>query len=420
MDIVLTNGRLFDGNDVIDCATVIVRDGKILAVIDTEDKKHAKLKELTHLQDRKCYDLQGQTIIPGFIDSHVHVDLHGMANTYDENLVEDKLRAIRAAQEMHQTLKSGITTVRSVGSVNWIDLSVKEAIEQGFLEGPRMLTSGKILCITAPGSEYFDGLYQEVNGYDAFKEAAREQLKKGADLLKIMATGAIMNPGGVAGAEQPDIEEIRAVVEEAEKLNKHVAAHAHGAQGIKNAIEAGVHTIEHGTFADEASHQMMIDHGVYLVPTLSPDYFMSEKGEEGGVAPFMVEKLKHKKETRKKNLKKAIARGVKVAIGSDAGTPYNYHGNNAREMWLMVEEGMMTPKEAIESGTRVSAEACGLDNKLGTLEAGKVADLLVINGDPLQDINLILDSKHMSMIMKDGAFVKDAETLVAEPARKAQ
>ncbi len=420
MDLVLTNGRLFDGHEVFENATVIVRDGKIFRVIDEDEKSQSNIKEISYKQDRKYYDLKGQTIIPGLIDSHVHVDLHGMADTYDENLVEDKLRAIRAAQEMQQTLMSGITMVRSVGSVNWIDLSVKEAIEQGFIEGPRMLTSGKILCITAPGSEYFNGLYQEANGYDGFKEAARDQLKRGADLLKIMATGAIMNPGGVAGAEQPDVDEIRAVVEEAEKLNKKVAAHAHGAQGIKNAIEAGVHTIEHGTFADDESHQMMINHGVYLIPTLAPDYFMSVNGEEGGVAPFMIEKLKHKKEVRKKNLKKAIQRGVKIAIGSDAGTPYNFHGNNAREMWLMVEEGMMTPKEAIASGTRISAEACGLIDQLGTLEMGKMADLVVVNGNPLEDIGLLLEKQNMNLIMKAGQVVKEMVTPEVELTKEAQ
>ncbi|ACB86321.1 metal-dependent hydrolase family protein [Natranaerobius thermophilus] len=402
-NIIFENVKLFDGEKIIENATIVIKDGLIADVLDKDEAIQDDQAEFTG----QVYNLKGRTLLPGFIDAHTHLDLHGMADTYDENLVEDKLRAIRAAKEMETTLQAGFTTIRNLGSVNGIDISVKAAVEQGIINGPRILTSGKILCITAPGSEYFNGLYEEVNGYDAFKEAAREQLKLGADVLKIMATGAIMNPGGVAGAVQPDVDEIKAVVEEGDKLNKKVASHAHGAEGIKNSIKAGVHTIEHGTFADEEALEMMLQHNIYYVPTLAPDYFMTEYGKEGGVAPFMVEKLKHKKEARIKTLRKAVEMGIKVASGSDAGTPYNFQGNNAREMALMVEYGIMSSQEALKTGTKIAAKACGLEGEVGQIKQGMEADLIVIDGNPVEEINLITDTKNIQLIMKSGKIVKD-------------
>ncbi len=405
---VLVNGRLFDGNETVvkQNAALLIEGGKIAEIeIELADE------DLRHLMDKwsaeEVYDLDGSLVMPGLIDSHIHLDMHGMADTYDENLIEDKLRSIRAAKEMEKTLFSGVTTVRNCGSVNWIDITVKEAVEKEIIAGPRILTSGKIICITSAGTEYFDGLYREADGYDGFKEAAREQLKMGADLLKIMATGAIMNPGGVPGATQPDIEEIKAVVEEANKLDKKVAAHAHGAEGMKNAINAGVDTIEHGTFADDEAHRMMIEHDIYLVPTLAPDYYMARHGKAGGVAPFMIEKLKEKRISRIKALHRAVESGVKIAVGSDAGTPYNYHMNNPNELMVLVKEGIMGPGRALVCATRNSSRACGLDKEVGTLEEGKLADLIVVKGNPLEQIEDITSEENIVLVMKEGNVYKN-------------
>ncbi len=406
--VMFKNARLFDGREtgLKENAALLVEKGKIAGL-----QWGLNEEEMLNLENKwgagKVYNVEGKILMPGLIDSHIHLDMKGLADTYEENLVEDKLRSVRAAKEMENTLMAGITTVRNCGSVNWIDVTVKEAVGRGFIPGPRILTSGKIICITSAGTEYFDGLYREADGYDGFKEAAREQLKMGVDLLKIMATGAIMNPGGVPAATQPDIEEIQAVVEEAEKLNKKVAAHAHGAEGIKNAVIAGVDTIEHGTFADEEAHRMMIEHGVYLVPTLAPDYFMALHGLEGGVAPFMIKKLKEKRVSRLEALHRAVESGVKIAAGSDAGTPYNYHGKNASELIVMVEEGIMSPAQALICATRCSAEACGLLEKTGTVEEGKCADLIVVEGDPFSDIKEITEEENMVLVMKEGAVYKD-------------
>jgi len=338
------------------------------------------------------------------------MDLHGMANTYEENLVEDNLRSIRAALEMEVTLKAGFTTVRNVGSVNGIDFSVKKAVEDGLVKGPRILTSGKILSITCSGTEYFNNLYRVCDGYDEFKKAAREQLKKGADLLKVMATGAIMNPGGVPGAEQPDVRELEAVVEEAGKLGKKIAAHAHGSQGIKNSVQAGVDTIEHGTYADEEAVTMMADKKVYLVPTLAVGHLMRKYGREAGVPRFMLVKAEEGHLFRLNAVKNSIRCGVKIAMGTDAGTPYNYHGKNAYEMVVYVQEGLMTPAEAIISSTKHAAEACGLGEDIGTIEKGKLADLIVVDGDPLENIEILCDANRIITVFKEGLLVKDLET----------
>ena len=265
------------------------------------------------------YDMSGKTIIPGLIDCHIHMDLHGFADTFDENLVEEKLRTIRTAKEMEKTLARGITTVRNAGSTNHIDFAVKQAIQEGLCTGPTVLTSGKIISMTTSGNDYFWGLYREADGPDEVRKAAREQLKAGADFLKIMATGAVMNPGEVPGAAQFSREEIAVVVEEAEKGGFTVAAHAHGAEGIRNAIRSGARTIEHGTLMDEAAIDLFLEHDVFLIPTYVVGHCMRSKSSE--IAPFMREKIETMKSRFKEMLSVAIDRGVKIAFGTDAGTP---------------------------------------------------------------------------------------------------
>lgn len=348
-------------------------------------------------------DLSGNTIIPGLIDAHIHMDLHGMGNTYEENLVEDKLRTIRALKEMQDTLKNGITTVRNVGSVNYIDFAVKEAIESGLFAGPRIITCGKIISMTAAGNDYFLGMYREADGCDEVRKAAREQIKAGADCLKLMATGAYMNPGGVPGAPQLSRAEMAVVVEEAAKLGLRVAAHAHGKEGIINAIEAGVNTIEHGTFMDDEVIALMIERGIYLVPTYVVGYLMEKYGTENSIPEFMVEKNRKSSEQFSENLHKAIKAGVLTAFGTDAGTNYNYHGNNALELVLLVEHGFMNPLQAIKSGTLVSAEALGISAETGTLENGKTADIVVVGGSLQENLQPLLEN--IEMVYKRGVKV---------------
>lgn len=362
--------------------------------------------EVTVPQGAEVVDCAGKHILPGLIDAHVHLDLHGMSDTSHESLVEDKLRAIRASVEMANTLRSGITTVRNAGSTNYIDVAVKKAVEQGFSVGPRILASGRIICMLTAGNEYFPGLYREADGVDENRRAAREQLKEGADYLKVMATGAIMNPGGVPGVPHLNVEEIEAVVEEATKYGTHTAAHAHGAEGIKNAIRAGVRTIEHGTLADDEALTMMADRGIYLTSTLSSNFWMLSASRGNGIPQFMLEKAQEISRIRRETLSRAIAMGVPVVMGTDAGTPDNFHGKNAMELVRYVQEGLMSEMEAIRASTRTAAEALDQGDRIGTLEPGKQADLLVLETDPLRDIECLVRLESFAAIFKAGRMVQ--------------
>ncbi len=396
---VLEGAAFFDGqSEIIDDAVLVFKGPRIHAVgrrteVDIPD-------QATH------FDLTGQFIIPGLIDTHIHLDLHGLPDTYHESLIEDKLRTIRAAVEMGNTVRAGITTVRNAGSTNFIDIAVRKAVEEGLVVGPRILASGKIICMMTAGNEYFKGLYHEADGVDENRKAAREQLKEGADYLKVMATGAIMNPGGVPGAPHLNVEEIRAVVEEGEKSGKHTAAHAHGAEGIKNAVRAGVRTIEHGTLADEEALKMMADQGIFLTSTLSSNFWMLNAHSKNGIPQFMFDKAEEVASIRRKNLRRALQMGVQVVMGTDAGTPYNYHGKNAMELTQYVQEGIMNEKEAIIASTRTAADAIGMLDSLGTLEKGKYADCLVLNKNPLKDITCLQDLDALTLIFKEGALIR--------------
>ncbi|MCF8029067.1 MAG: amidohydrolase family protein [Desulfobacteraceae bacterium] len=396
MDTILEGMTLIDGLGNCIPEAAVAFDGERIAEV-------GKKGEIQVPPEAVRYDLTGKFVLPGLVDAHVHLDMHGMADTYHESLVEDKLRTIRAAREMANTLRAGITTVRNAGSVNCIDIAVKQAVAEELLVGPRILASGRIICMLSAGSEYFRGLYREADGVEENRRAAREQLKEGADVLKVMATGAVMNPGGIPGAAQLDTDEMRAVVNEGEKAGKHTAAHAHGARGIKNAVRAGVRTIEHGTLADAEALKMMADNSVYLISTLSSNYWMrNHAGQSLDIPKFMSDKADEIARIRRENLHRAIAAGVCVVMGTDAGTPYNFHGKNATELVQYVSIGLMNEMDAIIAATRNAAHAIGMADEIGTIEAGKYADCLVLNKNPLHDIKCLDSLETISAVFKGG------------------
>jgi imidazolonepropionase-like amidohydrolase len=398
MHTLFKNATIFDPRDgrFLENAALLVNDDVIEAM--------EEVQKVDCPPNAEVVDLSGKWIIPGLLDCHVHLDMHGMADTYQENLVEDKLRTLRVACEAEATLKAGFTTVRNIGTVNGIDFALKAGIEAGYCRGPRLITAGRIISMTCSGTEYFDGMYRIADGPDECRRAAREQLKQGADFLKLMATGAVMNPGGVPGASQLEVDEMQAVVEEGLKLGKHTAAHAHGAQGIKKAVAAGVRTIEHGTMADEDALVAMAEADAFLVPTMMLHTLFEDHAEK--VPEFMLRKSRIMEDAYKGIVLRAKELGVEIAMGTDAGTNFNYHGNNAAEIVYLVENEIMRPSEALTCATLSAARAIQMDHQVGSLESGKLADFVVLTANPLADISVLAEKDKIEAVYKGGELIR--------------
>lgn len=401
--IVFKHGRVIDGYQdkplqdglvIIDNGT-IVYSGKMDEVI------------LEHYQDAQVIDLSGKTIMPGMIDAHVHLTLAGEPSYLHTLIMEDaKLTVIKGIERAKNALNAGFTTIRCLGEKGQIDVYIKKAIEEGVIVGPNILASGKAITITGghgdmfPGDIEIDGIATIVDGEDAVRTATRKQLKLGVDNIKLMATGGGMSPGD-ARISQLTIAEMRVAIEEAEKYGKLTAAHAIGEEGINNALEAGVRTLEHGTYISDKGIEIIQRTGAYLVPTLAA-FKTLKYGKEGGVPEYHLKKVQAFKDAHFINLRKALDAGVKVITGTDAGTPFNLHGENAYELECLVEAGM-TPMEAIHAATRVAAEALKLEDK-GMLKEGYIADLIVIDGNPLDDITILQHGK-VEQVYKQGELV---------------
>ena len=344
-------------------------------------------------------DLGGMTLLPGFFDCHVHLRSDGLADPRSQVLSDtDALCALRSARNARRTIEAGITTIRDCGSTNFVDMSVRKAVQQGLFPGPRMVLSGKIICMTG-GHGWNVG--HQADGPDDVRKAAREQLRAGADNVKMIATGGILTPGTEIGSAQLTLDELRAGVEEAKKAGAISAAHAHGATGIKNAVRAGIDSIEHGYFLDEEGIELMLDAGTYLVATSAAVRNVAARGVEDGLLPDVHRKACEAVDRHVESFGKAYRAGVKLAMGTDSGVPFTRHGRNLEELAHLVEMGL-SPMEAIEVSTLGSARLLRLDDRLGSIEEGKLADLVVLDGDPLADISLLQEADRIKWVIKDG------------------
>ncbi|OGW68303.1 MAG: hypothetical protein A3H49_04675 [Nitrospirae bacterium RIFCSPLOWO2_02_FULL_62_14] len=375
-------------------ATVIVKGERIAAV------GHAG--QLAAPRGAVRIDGRGLTLLPGLMDCHVHLCLGGDADVVQTVQQDDPaLTLLKAVRYARRTVEAGFTTVRDVGFRDHSIFQLKLAIESGLLPGPRIAAAGRVICMTH-GHASFIG--QEADGPDAVVAAVRAQLDAGAEVIKFIASGGVLTPGTSPDSAQMTPEELSAGMTAARRAGCRVAAHAHSAQGMKNAIRAGAHSIEHATLMDEEAASLMKTHGAVMVPTLSALATTAGCGLACGVPETAVAKAKAMVSRHKSSFKLARRAGIAIAMGTDAGTPFNHHGENAQELVRMVALGM-TPMEAIVSSTSVAARLIGIDDRVGTIEPGKLADLVLVRGNPLSRITLLQDRERIVGVMQAGKFV---------------
>ena len=381
---------LFKGAVIIDGTGAAARKADLLI----EGEKILEIGnasgESAMAENARLVDLSGKIIMPGMINSHVHICLDGDSpDPFGVVAAESSnTTAIRSVSNIKKLLRSGVTWFRDMGGRDYADLDLRNARSQGLVEGPRFIAAGKLLAMTG-GHGWSIG--RECDGVDEVRKAAREQLKAGADFIKIMATGGILTPGVDPGAPQLGFEEIQAAVQEANKAGKKTAAHAQGSVGIMNAVRAGIDSIEHGIFLTEEIIEEMLKKGTYLVPTLTAPHAIYKGGIEAGIPSYAVEKTGKILQTHMDSFIMAYKAGVNIAMGTDAGTPLNKMEMTAYELELMTDLGM-TPMDAIVSATRNSSRLLGIDAQYGTMEKGKFADFLVLDADPLSDIKALQNS----------------------------
>jgi len=396
MSIILRDAQIIDGcGDAQARGFVVIEKNQIVEV----GKGPGPSKKNGH----EAIDLDGRCLLPGMIDCHVHLCIDGSADPM-QSLQKDSATMItlKAARQARLTLLGGVTTVRDLGSANGISGSLRDAINLGVVTGPRVVTTNQAVCITGGQGWQFS---RQADGPDDVRRAVREQIRAGADAIKMMATGGVITPGVEPGSPQFTLEELKAGAEEAHKAGRKIAAHAQGNEGIKNSLRAGFDTIEHGIYLDDEAIALLLEKKAVLVPTLSAPFNIMEKGEKSGIPSFIIEKTRRVKDAHVASIKKAHKAGVPIASGADSGTPFNLHGENLRELELLVGIGL-SPMEAIVSATRIAAETLGLGSRLGTLQPGKLADLIVVEGDPLEDIAVLQRKDKMVAVMKDGQFHK--------------
>lgn len=401
-------GRLIDAvtDQVRTNVSVIIENGRIREV------KEGKAA----IPGAEIIDLSDSTVMPGLIDCHTHLTFQLEKGRTLRDLVLSRKAdlAIAATAYARRTLLAGFTTVRDVGAPDFIDVSLRDAIRAGTIPGPRMYVATYLLTITGGHGDFSSGLREEllpepdfrrgiVNSPEDGVRAVRYMIKYGADHIKIVSTGGVLSLGDTQAGEQFTLAEMRSIVETAHMLDRKVEAHAHGATGIKNALRAGVDSIEHATYLDDEAIALFKEHGAYLVPTISAGKWTEAKAKEPGYYPPVIAAKAMGLGTLIQNaFAKAYHQDVKVAFGTDAGV--YPHGDNAREFQYMVEAGM-SPMEAILTATRHAANLLGQSTNVGTVQPGCYADLVAVKGDPLADIKLL---QNISFVMKEGKIYKRA------------
>ena len=413
--VVLTGAVIIDGlgGPPRHGCSVVVTGGRIVDVLPD-----ARLSG-----DLARLDLSGMTLLPGLIDAHVHLLGQRTMDNRDMTFVGEGLRAARATADLQRLLHAGITTVRDCGS--YTALALKQAVDEGSVSGPRVVACGRFIERTggADDAPYMPLAWAQeagpwgprlADGPADVRKAVREQLRAGADWIKTCTTGAVTTQE----SSRPDLlewsdEELLALVDEAHRLGAHVAVHAHAVAGIRHALDARVDSIEHGTYLDDETARRMTDRGTFLVPTHFVLNQLVERGAEFGTPPWVLAKAAEVMKVRQGAFEAALRHGVPMAMGTDCGgQDLLPHGANAAELKLLVRGGMST-SEAIVAGTSGAARCIGLEREIGSIEVGKTADLIAVEGDPLQDITLL---QRVAFVMKGGQVVRGLPTAATQPA----
>jgi imidazolonepropionase-like amidohydrolase len=412
-------GHLFDAT------SDKLRDDVVLVVVGDRITKVAAASEVTIPAGATVVDLSKDWVLPGLIDCHTH--LEARADQYDPiNEVRETpfMGGFNGVVNANKTLQAGFTSVRDVGSQPFFAVDLRKAIDSGFIPGPRVVASGPGISITG-GHGDMNGFapavsnmmypaekdYAIADGPEEVRKVVREQIKYGVDVIKILATGGVLSAGDKPGAEQFTYEELKIAADEAHHAGRKIAAHAHGTQGIKDAVRAGIDSIEHGSLIDAEGIALMKQHGTYLDADIYNDDYILGKAGDFGLPKEMIDKEKALGQLQRENFAKAVAAGVKIAFGTDAGV--YPHGDNAKQFHYMVKFGM-TPAGAIRAATSSAADLIDRSASVGTLEAGKYADLIAVTASPLEHVEVL---EHVSFVMKGGKVYKD-ELTASAPAAK--
>lgn len=409
---VIHAGKLINGQDgkVYNEMTIVVEDGKVKTIEDgyADPDKFGDADSVTAI------DLKEHTVMPGLMDMHTHLMMQHHKKVYsDKFFLNDADFALRSTTYAKKTLMAGFTTVRELGDNGTNSVSLRSAIDKGWIVGPRIFTAGKSLATTGGHADPTNGMKGSfkrdggpvdgvVNGVDDARKAVRQRYKDGADLIKLTATGGVLSLAVNGQNPQFTKDELEAIVEIAKDYEMTVAVHAHGTEGMKRAVLAGVNSIEHGTYMTPEVMRLMKERGTYYVPTLMAGDWVAEKAKEDDYFPAVVRpKAAAIGPVIMKTFARAHAAGVKIAFGTDSGV--SPHGANAREFELMVAGGM-TPMQAIQAATLEASKLLRIEDRLGTLEDGKIADIIAVKGDPIENISLM---KKIAFVMKEGQVFKN-------------